>query len=114
MSIQKALCECSIRWPLSAPNRITEGLLAGCDRLPSIRSRAEREDAALCEGKFLRGRSGTQPYLRYTTGPQTYVGGNPGHRVQAPGSPEKRRSQISAGRLSSDANPALETAQTGA
>lgn len=90
MSIQKALCECSIRWPLSAPSRITEGLLAGCDRLPPIRSRAEREDAAPCEGKFLRGRSGTQPYLRYTTGPQTYAGGNTGHRVQAPGFARKK------------------------
>lgn len=90
MSIQKALCECSIRWPLSAPSRITEGLLAGCDRLPPIRSRAEREDAAPCEGKFLRGRSGTEPYLRHATGLQTYAGGNPGHRVQAPGLARKK------------------------
>ena len=52
---------------------------------------------APCGGKFLRGRSGTQPYLQHTTGLQTYAGGNPGHRVQAPGSPEKRRSQIFSG-----------------
>lgn len=88
MSIQEALCECNIdpagRFPRLAT--LPKGnALDATDRLPPIRSRAEREDAAPCGGKFLRGRSGTEPYLRHTTGLQTYAGGNPGHRVQAPG-----------------------------
>lgn len=91
MSIQKALYECSIRWPLSAPSNITKGQCPGCNRpIAPIRSRAEWEDAAPCGGKFLRGRSGTEPYLRHTTGLQTYAGGNTGHRVQAPGFARKK------------------------
>lgn len=72
------------------PAALPKGYWPDATDCPPIRSRAEREDAAPCEGKFLRGRSGTEPYLRHTTGLQTYAGGNPGHRVQAPGLARKK------------------------
>ena len=107
MSIQKALCECSIRWPLSAPSRITEGLLAGCDRLPPIRSRAEREDAAPppAEGNFCAAALERNPIFGTQPGCRPMREEIPAIACKRPGLPEKRRSPFSTGRMPLDARP---------